>query len=196
MKTILRYWQETILLLILGILLSFIFFQASTANQEQAQLSQHEFVYLVPEGLTAGEDIPGGATALEAEGVTLFTEPEIYIQYIQEHKPRVVILHEKSLEGNLNRELIRLWYQNGITIAVINLKLSELSVLVNDPEIISDMVLNESWYQETYYSYSGRELDPLGQGGVAISGTNNINDEDESVQAFIGTLTTMVANFP
>jgi hypothetical protein len=191
MGRIQRFWLLALLVVLMGIAASAVFIESVTAKPTPLQLPNARIVYFVPKILAPSEDIPQGVAVFQNEGVSIVHDFESLKQLVSANPPDAIILHADSIP-QVNLEWLRNQFQSGVIIAGMNIRKSELSNLVGYRNSQEPANVDEGWYKKPYYSYAGRKVNA--SGGAEVSGTNNINAQEGTMQQFFFALRLAVKN--
>ena len=150
-------------------------------------------LYLVPNELPAAEGLGISNQTLQTQGMQILHTFKDLQQTAIRQKPDAILVHQQALTS-VDRKWFAEQYRAGIIVGGINIKVSELVNLVNDPTLISDgPPLTEDWYKKPYYSFVGKYAGASG-GGQGFA-TNNINPKEGTFEQFMTTLKRDVQNY-
>lgn len=190
MKRIKKFWPLAVIASILGIAAGTLLIESAIAKPSALVLPNANILYLVPAAVAPSEDIPGSSIAMQAEGVAVLHDFERLKRATEFTKPDAIIFHQLSLAG-VDHSWIADQYRRGVVIAAINVKMTELAELVNDPTILNSP-WPDNWYRKPYYAYAAQKTDP--SGGVRGAGNDNLGDQERNLQKLLFTLKLAIKN--
>mgnify|MGYP000111895570 CR=1 FL=1 len=141
--------------------------QAAQKNYFPAIRAKSKMVYLAPDAIPNGEDIPGGSLALSVRGVHIVQDMAELKTWTEQESPEVIMVHQAGVD-----EIDKKWLAQQSAahrkIVVFNLSMRELHSLVGSGTFISSGWAD--WQPKPFYSYiqvSGGGSDSLAPNGIS-----------------------------
>lgn len=165
----------------------------TTAEQGELALGNPRIVYLAPSKLAAVSDTPGSIAEWRNQGVTVVHDFGSLKAEINTAPADAIILHKESLP-QVNNKWLAAEYKRGTLIGGINIRMSELSEIVGDPEIMNSP-WDDAFYKPPFYTYAGKltAADPKSVAesqksglfaGTTAQGRNNLTSKTLSPMLF------------
>lgn len=142
-----------------------------------------KMVYLAPDTLAAGEDIPGGSLALSLRGVHIVHNMTALKQWTVQESPQVIMVHQASL-AELDSKWLAEQYDAGVTITSFNLTMHELYKLLGT-SLPASSGFTDGWQRKPFYSYTFKTVNNgFGNG----SGNYNLGPETADLDSLLSVL--------